>query len=240
MPTFIRKMTGVIFALALGMCTPGVCFASVVLGATRLVYHEGDDSVTLRLSNRDKSPYLIQSWVTRAADADSAASAGAQETPFIVTPPLFRMNAGDSNELNIVKKSKALPEDRESVFYLNVKAIPGREVNSKSTLLIAVKSTLKLFYRPSALKDENVEKAWGQLTFSQKNTTLVVSNDSPCFITFYSLVADGTPVKIKGQEMIAPFAKHTYTVEGHSIHKVSWQVIGDRAEISPMFSGTLP
>ena len=133
-----------------------------------------------------------------------------------------------------------MPEDRESVFYLNIKAIPGRASDAKNNLLIAVKSTLKLFYRPSFLTDDKVEKAWEQLKITQSNGELIVSNHSPCFITFYSLSADGTPVVVKDHEMIPPFGQQHYSVSARSIHKVSWQVIGDQAQISQMYTGTVP
>lgn len=214
--------------------------ASVTLGKTRLVYHESDDSIALQLNNYDKIPYLLQSWVALTPDNLSSTQAVKQDVPFIVTPPLFRMNGGDKNELNIVKTSTLLPQDRESVFYLNVKAIPGRADKESSSLMIAVKSTLKLFYRPSTLSDERVAEAWGQLTFGQNGGELTVSNPSPYFITLYSLTVNDAAVKVEKNAMIPPFAHQAYALPAHHMSKVSWQTIGDLAQVSKTYTRELP
>lgn len=38
------------------------------------------------------------------------------KSPFIVTPPLFRLDAGDSNDLRVLLTPAQLPNDRESLF----------------------------------------------------------------------------------------------------------------------------
>lgn len=43
-----------------------------------------------------------------------------------MTPPLFRLNAGDDSSLRIIKTEGNLPEDKESLFYVNVRAIPAQ------------------------------------------------------------------------------------------------------------------
>lgn len=46
-----------------------------------------------------------------------------------------------------------LPADRESLFWMNVKAIPSldEKLANENTLQIAIQSRIKLFYRPSGL-----------------------------------------------------------------------------------------
>lgn len=241
MTTFFR-----VRGLSLYLFTVSVLFlpafgqASITLGSTRLVYHEADDSIALQLNNYDNLPYLLQSWVALTPDNLTSAQAASQNVPFIVTPPLFRMNGGDKNQLNIVKTSVSLPNDRESIFYLNIKAIPGRPDKAGNSLMIAVKSTLKLFYRPTSLSDEGVEKAWSQLTFVQNGGKLTISNPSPYFITFYSLTADDAQVKVGKNAMIPPFSQQTYALVAHHVSKVSWQTIGDLAGISKTYTQELP
>lgn len=52
-----------------------------------------------------------------------------------------------------------LPVDRESVFYLNSKAIPSVEKNklSGNTLQIATQSVIKLFIRPKKLPSLSID-----------------------------------------------------------------------------------
>ncbi|PAN72640.1 hypothetical protein CIW69_16440 [Enterobacter cloacae] len=214
--------------------------ASVTLGSTRIIYHEKEDSVSLEVSSHDKTPYLLQSWVAASAAPQSKEDNTAQNVPFIVTPPLFKISNGENNEINIIKTAEHLPEDRESVFYLNVKAIPGKIDGSENTLLIAVKNTLKIIYRPDALADDGVEKAWGKLSFTQHPGTLEISNPSPYYITFYSLTADGSKIDTRMHSMISPFDKQTYALPHHTAHHIAWRVIGDLAQISDEKSKTLP
>lgn len=68
---------------------------------------------------------LIQSWVDDLADNN--------KSPFIVTPPLFRLDAGDSNDLRVLLTSPQLPSDRESLFTLNIKVIPANTAPAGET-----------------------------------------------------------------------------------------------------------
>lgn len=45
---------------------------------------------------------------------------------FIITPPLFRLDALQSSRLRIVKTEGAFPIDRESLQWICVKAIPPK------------------------------------------------------------------------------------------------------------------
>ncbi|WP_150149569.1 fimbria/pilus periplasmic chaperone, partial [Enterobacter bugandensis] len=89
------------------------------------------------IRNPDRSGgWLVQTWVDRGVNGS--------KTPFIVTPPLFRINPGVENILRIVRTGGSLPEDRESVFWLNVKSIPATadRVPHNHVLQVVVKSRL--------------------------------------------------------------------------------------------------
>ncbi|MCC3264159.1 fimbria/pilus periplasmic chaperone, partial [Paenibacillus polymyxa] len=78
---------------------------------------------------------------------------------FIITPPLFKLSPTKNNVLRIVNTSDALPQDRESVYWVNVKSIPARseDAENKNVLQIAVRTRLKLFYRPAGLKGNSMD-----------------------------------------------------------------------------------
>lgn len=96
--------------------------AGVNVGTTRVVYQGQDKEANLSVSNTDEnSPYLVQSWVSAYEDRNQSAD------EFIMTPPLFRLDAQSQNILRIIATDvKQLPPDKESLFLINVKAIPGR------------------------------------------------------------------------------------------------------------------
>lgn len=68
----------------------------------------------------------------------------------MVTPPLFRLGAGQENNLRILRTGGNLPEDRESLYWMNIKSIPSttEKQDNVNTLQIAVKTRIKLIYRP--------------------------------------------------------------------------------------------
>ena len=74
----------------------------------------------------------------------------------MVLPPLQRINGGQKGIARVTKTSgiNALPQDRESLFYLNVREIPPKP-DKPNVLQLAMQSRIKLFYRPAAIVPEN-------------------------------------------------------------------------------------
>lgn len=71
----------------------------------------------------------------------------------LLLPPLFRLKAGEQGFVRILRSGKPLPEDRESMFWLNVKGIPAMDNEpDKNMVQFAINSRIKLIYRPAALK----------------------------------------------------------------------------------------
>lgn len=81
----------------------------VGLAATRLVYSEGEEQISLGVRNTSPDvPYLIQSWVMTPDNKKSA--------DFIITPPLFVLNPANENLLRIMYIGAPLAKDRETLF----------------------------------------------------------------------------------------------------------------------------
>lgn len=215
------------------MLTTSTSYSAVTLAGTRFVYNASESSLEIGMTNRDKNPYLVQSWVSKYTPPGTKdLNKDNDNIPFIVTPPLFKMEPNDSNTLSIVKRDDiTLPNDRESVFYLNVKAIPGKVKDSRSSLMISVASSMKLLYRPINLEGENAINAWEKVNFQQVGKFLVANNPTPYYITFYEIDVNGTKTKLPQNAMIAPFGKWTLPVEG-KVHSLKWQTLGDDSEIS--------
>ncbi|WP_337161878.1 fimbria/pilus periplasmic chaperone [Xenorhabdus bovienii] len=106
-----------------------ISFAGVVIGGTRIVYISDRKEASISISNPEKDvSYIIQSWVQ---DENNET-----KVPFIITPPLFKLTAGNENILRIVKTGKNLPNDKESLFWLNIKSIPGTVKSDQNQLQI--------------------------------------------------------------------------------------------------------
>ena len=117
--------------------------SGVEIGGTRLIYNSSGSQAAISVSNPDNTPYLIQSWVSSNENSDDG------DSPFITTPPLFKLNPHAQNSVRVMLIGNSVPQDRESVYWLNIKSIPSSSADAKNELLIAVKSKMKVFYRPS-------------------------------------------------------------------------------------------
>src|SRR6185312_1276720 len=97
--------------------------AGVVVNGTRVVYPAAKREVTISLRNAGETPSLVQAWL----DAGNPQSKpGEAHVPFVLSPPLFRLDPTKVQSLRLVYTRDPLPEDRESVFWLNVLDVPPR------------------------------------------------------------------------------------------------------------------
>jgi len=224
---FIHKL-GVILSLGILLTPPAI--ASIAVGASRIIFTASDSSQSIDINNRSHNqPYLINVGISESLSAKSSNSV------FLPTPALFRIEPDSANKIRIMKKSNSLPGDRESVFYLNILAIPtgktGQENNDNKvggTLQVATGNTLKLFHRPDNLPMTQKE-AMGKLQLSRAGQSVKVSNPTPYFISLNKLTIDGKKIPldvIKGTSMIAPFASNNYPVTAGQ-GKAEWAAIND-------------
>lgn len=195
--------------------------ANVVIGGTRVVFPASQGETTVRLSNQGKQPALVEAWID---EGNLHSTPNTTHAPFLITPPLFRMDAGKDQSMRILFTGQpgSLPSNRESLFWLNVLEIPPKpkNANGRNMLQFAVRSRLKLFYRPADLPGSSV-KAPDQLVWkatagtSAGGVTLTVHNPTPYYITItkVSLGSQQTPKPVDAG-MVAPFGDKDITVPG--------------------------
>ncbi|MFU0923249.1 molecular chaperone [Kluyvera sichuanensis] len=202
----------------------GNVYAGVIVGGTRVVYDGAKREASLSVKNPDATAYLIQAW----ADADGVAgnNTGAAKPPFVVTPPLFRLDAGNENLVRIIRTGGTLPEDRESIYWMNVKSIPASEKSDKNVLQISVKTRIKLFYRPAGLKGPS-EEDYKQITFHRTGKQLTVTNPTPYYLSFFELKLGSTPVTTT-DIVVPPKGSADYPLSTSAAgSQVTWKVIND-------------
>lgn len=204
------------------------------INATRLIYPEGANSITVTVRNTmPELPYLVQVSVTMTPNDPLVA-------PFSVTPPLFRLEPGTTNQIRIAGPTTHLPKDRESVFYFNTRAIPASralplalQANTVSgAAQFGVGNIIKIFYRPAGLPG-NSGNAQRDLQFERSGNGLKVTNASPYFINLAGLSVAGQVLSLQlptGAPMIAPFSSHSYPTPVKQ-GRVNWQTITDQGAI---------
>lgn len=191
--------------------------AALVVGGTRIIYDGSKKEASLSVRNPDTTPYLVQSSIDTLAG-------GVNKAPFVVTPPLYRLDGGKENLMRIILTGNQ-PQDKESMYWLHVKGIPSSP-RDKNTLQIAIAITIKLIYRPDALKGINVENEANKLIWQRKGNQIQVKNSSPCFINFNEITVGGK--KLDNVSYVAPDSTVSINLPaGVSSGNVQFTVISD-------------
>jgi len=134
------KALGLSLALALAAQNAQ---ASLAADQTRYIFRGDKDALTITVTNNDKErTFGGQSWVDNILEKDTRPT-------FVVTPSFFKVKAQGQQTLRIIMASDHLPKDKESVYWLNLQDIPP--ALKGSGIAIALRTKLKLFYRPPAL-----------------------------------------------------------------------------------------
>lgn len=220
------------FLLALGLFTSLTASANVVIIGTRIVYPSNAKSINIQLQNSGTSPSLVQAWVD---EGDPNVAPNKTKAPFVITPPMVRVDGKAGQILRLMFTGKNLPQDRESIFYFNLLDVPPKpkadDVKGKNYLQFAVRNRLKLFYRPTAIKMP-ISEAYKKVEWRILSGNRVeINNPTPYFIT-YNQVRVGNRAS-SDIDMISPFGKTTVVIPGVKAgSKVNWQVVTDHGGVS--------
>lgn len=211
---FIRTTGLAVALLPLALMTAN---AGVIIGGTRVIFEGAKKEATINITNPDNTPYLIQSWIDMQDGVAGKAS-------FIITPPLYRLDGGQKNLERIVMTS-SLPQEQESLFWLNIKAIPSAS-KQMNALQIAVKTRIKLIYRPEGLRASTPEEQANKLTWQQSGNAIQVNNPTPYVINFNEITLGGR--KLDDVTYVLPGASARFSLpEGVSGHSLTFKVIND-------------
>lgn len=206
-------------ALVLGAILPVASHASVVIAGTRVVYNMTDSEVTLKLSNVGRSPALTQVWLDKG---DPAADPGKLDLPFILTPPLARIDPGKSQTIRIAYTGEALPKDHETLLWFNVLEVPPKPSAAQvgeNYVQLAFRSRLKFFFRPTGLPgnaDDAPEKLTWHVDAGNDKPALLVANPTPYYVTIIEAqVGEGEHApKFDGGDMVAPGSQIALPLSG--------------------------
>jgi P pilus assembly chaperone PapD len=222
--------------LALALLSGLSAQASVVIAGTRIIYQAKDSEVTIKLTNVGKMPALTQVWLDKG---DPKAAPSSIEVPFTIAPPIARIDPGKGQTLRILYTGEPLPQQRESVFWLNVLEVPPKLSTDEADinrLQMAYRTRIKLFFRPQGLKGR-VEDAPTQLGWrvvqADNHAALEVRNPSAYHVSFRALelVGGGKTAEFTDGGMVGPGETRSFPLTGDVYQgadaKVHYHVIND-------------
>lgn len=169
--------------------------------ASRVIYDGNYKASTLTLKNNANKAYMVQSWLESGENLPKE-----NKTPFVVTPPLVKIEPQQEAILRFIYSGEGLPKDRESQFWINIQEIPPKP-EKENILQLAVRTKIKLFYRPSQL-DLALKDAVKDVKWFVKDNALYLENKSPLYVTIGDLRLDNQKAVVMNldQDMVAPFS----------------------------------
>ncbi|MBQ0533784.1 fimbria/pilus periplasmic chaperone [Providencia huaxiensis] len=193
-------------------------YSAISMDRTRIIFDGNNNSVSLTVSNKNPQlPYLAQGWL-QDAKGDKLTSY------FTILPPIQRINAGQTSQLRIesLPDIGKLPQDRESLFFFNLREIPPTSKKS-NVLQIALQTRVKLFYRPASLVMDSTEmrnSPWqNKLILIKKSDGVYAKNPTPYFIILNSIKKSQSAEKLAGFTVtdVEPFAEKKLSISADQL-----------------------
>jgi fimbrial chaperone protein len=211
-----RTVFTALLSATLGVQT-STAFASVVMPNTRVIYNGGAAEQSIQFTNEGSSPSVMQVWTDTG---DTRSTPKTADAPFLVSPPFFRIEPKAGQTVRLVFTGKDLPQDRESVFYLNTLEIPSMSnaYADQNQLMVIMRNRVKLFYRPAGIEG-SPQKAAEKLTFRLVSEggalRVAASNGSNYHLSLvYGRLDCGSKTATFEPTMIAPRADAQWPVKG--------------------------
>ncbi|MCW9548358.1 fimbrial chaperone [Klebsiella oxytoca] len=186
--------------------------ADIVISGTRVIYPQSSKDVTVKMENRGTKPLLVQSWLDDGRDTVNPQEL---KLPFIVTPPVSRIDPSKGQTVRITWTQQSLAQDRESLFWFNVLEVPpkAKDGDSQNVLQLAFRTRIKMFFRPDGLPGDPAIAA-GNLKWSQQGTALIANNSSPYYVSMAkaTITVNGKKIEVDSHT-IPPLSNETIPVK---------------------------
>ncbi|QLR76873.1 fimbria/pilus periplasmic chaperone [Citrobacter freundii] len=198
--------------------------AGIVIYGTRIIYPAEKNEVLVQLMNQGERSSLVQSWVD---DGDSSLPPEKIKVPFLLTPPVVKVAGDSGQQIKIKKMANTLPNNKESLFFLNVLDIPPNNPDSagKNVLKFAMQNRIKLFYRPKGISPVN-KHTFQKLSMKRSGGIYSIKNDAANWITVTEVKANN--VKINSESiMLAPLSSADVALKNANTNQYKMTIIDD-------------
>ena len=221
---------------------------------------EDKGGILVNVVNRGSDTFLLQGTVRAFDPATGRADEEAKSLPpFVILPPLERLEGEGRAALRVRQVGGSLPADRESAAIVSVQSIPaissevddkekntsedsnknGRDNSNKAQsagkghqqLVLSLRMNLRLFWRPDGVPAPDMKTLWSQLKFQGKGSQLSVSNPTPYYLHFTKLKVAGSDAGAL-DAWLPPKGSQQYSFSQAVKGAVVWKLNGDENEHS--------
>ncbi|HHL2558941.1 TPA: fimbria/pilus periplasmic chaperone [Yersinia enterocolitica] len=225
---------------------------SVKVDETRAIYPLSSvKGISLSMMNPQDYPILVQTQV-KGEDKHSPA-------PFVVTPPLFRLDGGMRGRVRVIRTGGNFPQDRESLQWLCLTGVPPKEgdvwdnshhdkneapEDVNLDIRLSISTCMKLLVRPDQIKQKPEEVA-GELIWHRKGNLLQVNNPTPFYMSFKFVHLGDKNINLfsTGKDTyVPPFGERSYVLPtdmAGTPSEVNWQIINDLGGVSKTFKANV-
>lgn len=225
----------IIVSLFLALLSNSV-YAGMTISGTRVIFPGSEREQVVRTNNQGNQPELVQVWVD---DGSTSNDVNKMKVPFLVTPPVYRVEPGKGQSIRLIYNGMSLPQDKESVFWFNMLEIPPVEKGEKNSdqLELAFRTRIKIFYRPKILESSSafqIDKLkWSIIDGGKSGSGIKIDNPTPYYFSFDSAsIKSGSksyPLEI---DMLSPFSSkeihpRSRLPMGVNITELSFRLLND-------------
>ncbi|EAN7518184.1 fimbrial chaperone [Salmonella enterica] len=171
-----RKMS----LLLAGLLISSQSMAAFTLNGTRFIYEGGSKNISFEVTSHAQDTWGGQVWIDNVSMPPDRVS-------LIPAPTFFKVDGNQKQVIRILDVNDALlPQDKESLFHLNVQEIPPAPKSGGNVLALAMNTQVKLIYRPKTLTAgrQDAEK---QLRIEQRGGNSVLVNPTPYYFAVMAL-----------------------------------------------------
>ncbi|WP_204527451.1 fimbria/pilus periplasmic chaperone [Citrobacter cronae] len=208
--------------ITLSVVTP--VHAGIVIYGTRVIYPAEKNEITLQLMNQEQNASLVQAWID---DGNTSLPPEKIQVPFLLTPPVVRVPGNSGQQLKIKKMPNMLPNNKESLFYLNVLDIPPNNPAhaGKNVIKFAMQNRIKLFYRPAGIAPVN-SATFKKIVLVRNGKDFIIKNDNANWVTVAEVKVGSVKINDKSV-MVAPFSSEPVMVKSSNANQYKLTIIND-------------
>ncbi|HAV1394269.1 TPA: molecular chaperone [Enterobacter hormaechei subsp. steigerwaltii] len=201
------------------------------LDTTRVIFPSENESTSFRAVNSTKeNVWLLKAWVSEFESTNT------DNIPFFISPPLIRINENESTQFRINKLPEAnhLPKDKESIFHVNVMAVPpSRDTKDNAGYVeLSVVHQIKLFYRPKSIDNKkDIEGVHKKIKVIRDKEGVRIKNPTPYYASLGNVLLNDKEVRGETSNTIAPFSDLVIPSKDN-VKSITFQLINDFGGLS--------
>ncbi|CAM4363984.1 MULTISPECIES: fimbrial biogenesis chaperone [Lelliottia] len=242
--TLAREGSGGINKDSQGVSKSGLTFYPMLMSYSQ---KDSKGGVVVNVVNPSASSYLLQGNINAfdpATGRASTASGAGNIPPFVVLPPLSRLEASGRTALRVRQVGSGLPSDRESAAVVSVLAVPPQNAADEgekseqagkkgggSRIQLALRMNMLLFWRPETVPEPVPGQVAKALTFRARGNNLEVNNPTPYFVHFAALSVGGERIPESARAAwVSPLSSHTFSLTRTVSGPLVWTLTGEKDE----------